>query len=267
MDETMAGESRADQSTTDPSQGQDAALARAREDELLDLFLGSADLATFLARVAVLAAEDLSRAEAPGAVACSVTVDRKGRRGTVASSSPIAESMDELQYASGDGPCSEAVRTGRTVYVPDVTTTERYPRYREAVGAAPLRSVFATPIPLPTSAGADAALNCYSTEPDGFTDELRARAEEIASLASRSVHLAVRFARESERAADLEAALDSRTAINLATGVIMAQSNCSAEDAVGLLKTASMNRNQKLRDVAALVLSRYGSADPATYFS
>lgn len=263
MDEIMA-ETVAPQVA---AQGPDAVLARAQEDELLDLFLGSVDLATFLARVAVVAAEDLSKdTTVPGTVTCSVTVGRHGRRGTVGSSDPIADAMDELQYASGEGPCSEAVATGRTVYVPDLSVTTRYPRYRAAVVGSPLRSVFATPIPLPTSADAEAALNCYSAEPEGFPDELRARAEELASLASRSVHLAVRFARETDRVADLESALESRTAINLAAGVIMAQSNCTSDEAIDVLKTASMNRNQKLRDVAALILSRYGSEDPKTTF-
>jgi hypothetical protein len=241
-----------------------SAMARAQEDELLDLFLASEDLAVFLTRLSERAARDLSGV---GEVSCSVTVGRRGRRGTVASSDRMAEAMDELQYASGEGPCQEAVSTGRTVYVPDLKSTSRYPRYREAVSGAVLRSVFATPIPLPTSADTDAALNCYSTEPEGFSPELCARAEELASLASRSVHLAVRFDRERERAADLAAALESRTTIDLAAGVIMAQSNCSPDEAIQILKNASMNRNVKLREVAALILSRFGDPDPGTHFS
>lgn len=233
------------------------------EDALLDELLVSPDLRTFLTRLSVLAARELSGV---GEVSCSVTVGRRGRRATVGSSDKLAEAMDELQYASGEGPCQESVTTGRTVYVPDLRATARYPRYRKAVAGAPLRSVFAAPIPLPATAAADAALNSYSTEPDGFSDDLRAVAEELAGLASRSMHLAVRLAREQDRADDLTAALASRTTINLATGVIMAQSNCSSEQAVLLLKSASMNRNQKLRDVAAGVLARYGETDPATFF-
>ena len=245
-----------------------SALARAQEEELLDLVLASADLAAFLGRLSVLAARELSSADAaPGTVVCSVTVARDGRHGTVGSSDPTVEAMDELQYASGEGPCRESADTGLTVYVPDIQASTRFPRYREAVAGSPLRSVFAAPIPLPTSARADAALNCYSTEQDGFPQDLRERAEELASLASRSIHIAVRLAMEGDRAEDLAAALESRTAINLAAGVVMAQSNCTPEQAIAMLKTASMNRNQKLRDVAALILTRYGDPNPQTYFS
>ncbi|WP_430296893.1 GAF and ANTAR domain-containing protein [Sinomonas sp. B1-1] len=241
-----------------------SAIARAREEELLDLLLDSPDLSTFLTRVSQRAAEALS---GTGEVSCSVTLDRDGRRSTVASSDAMAEAMDEIQYASGEGPCQESVSTERTVYVPDLRTTKRYPRYREAVDGAPLRSVFATPIPLPTSAKATAALNSYSTEPEGFSAELRSEAEELAALASRSVQLAIRCAQESERAADLAAALESRTTINLAAGVIMAQSNCTPAQAIEVLKSASMHRNMKLRDVASTVLARFGDANPETHFS
>ncbi|WP_208710859.1 GAF and ANTAR domain-containing protein [Sinomonas sp. R1AF57] len=241
-----------------------SAMARAREDELLDLLLDGPDLSTFLTRISQLAAKVLSGI---GEVSCSVTVDRDGRRSTMASSDAMAEAMDEVQYASGEGPCQESVSTERTVYVPDLRTTKRYPRYRQAVDGAPLRSVFATPIPLPTSAKATAALNSYSTEPEGFSADLRAEAEELAALASRSVQLAIRFAQESERSADLAAALESRTTINLAAGVIMAQSNCTPAQAIEVLKSASMHRNMKLREVASTVLARFGDANPETHFS
>jgi GAF domain-containing protein len=234
------------------------------EDELLEEFLVSPDLKTFLTRLSQLAAQDLS-GEA-GAVSCSVTLGRRGRRATLGSSDPIADAMDEIQYASGEGPCQESVATKKTVYIPDLRTTTRYPRYRKAVSGSPLRAVFSTPIPLPTESDADAALNSYSSLPDGFSDELRAQAEHLAGLASRSLRLALRVARESERSADLEAALESRTTISLAAGVIMAQSNCTSAEAMQVLKKASMNRNQKLRDIAAAILARYGEKDRETFF-
>ncbi|GAB3272866.1 GAF and ANTAR domain-containing protein [Sinomonas notoginsengisoli] len=255
------------ESEQDTTEGLAAALPPAtswpREEELLDEFLVSPDLAAFLKRLSELSARDLSTT---AQISCSVTLGRRGRRATVGSSDPTAEAMDEIQYASGEGPCQDSVTTGLTVYVPDLRTTTLYPRYRKAVSGSPLRSVFATPIPLPVSIEADAALNSYSTEPDGFSEELRSEAEKLAALASRALQLAVRMARENDRSADLAAALESRTTINLAAGVIMAQSNCSSEEAMQLLKKASMNRNEKLRDVAATVLTRYGEADPATYF-
>lgn len=48
--------------------------------------------------------------------------------------------------------------------------------------------------------------------------------------------------------------MQSRTAIDIATGVVMAQYWCSQEAAMSILKRASNSRNTKLRDVAAGVI-------------
>jgi hypothetical protein len=232
-------------------------------EELLDLLLESHDLATFLGRLSEVAARDLSERDQ---VRCSVTVARERRKETIASSDEVAAAMDEIQYSCGEGPCQDAVVTGHSVDVPDLLEDSRYPRYREAMASSGMRSIFATPIPLPSASKASAALNCYSSEP-GFPPSRQARAEDLAALASKSVLLAVRFANEADRAADLASAMENRTAIDLAAGVIMAQSGCSQEKAINILKTASMNRNLKLRDVATSILARFDDTDPTTHFS
>jgi hypothetical protein len=236
-------------------------LSATGSEELLDLFLESGDLVTFLNRLSEVAARDLS---GPDDVHCSVTVARERRKDTIASSDEVAEAMDEIQYSCGQGPCTDAVNTGHSVNVPDLFKDERYPRYRKAMEGKGIRSIFAAPIPLPVASRATAALNCYSAEPD-FQGQ--SRAEDLAALAAKSVLLAVRFENEADKASDLAAALESRTAIDLAAGVIMAQSGCSQEKAIDVLKTASMNRNVKLRDIATSILARFDDADPRTYFS
>ena len=61
--------------------------------------------------------------------------------------------------------------------------------------------------------------------------------------------------------------MQSRTAIDIATGVIMAQNRCSQEVALKVLKTASSLRNMKLRDVAASVAASVsGDTAISTYF-
>ena len=235
---------------------------------LMDMLLDSSDLAAFLTRVSEIAARDLSESrEAEAPVHCSVTVGRKNRKATVASSDAVASAMDERQYASGQGPCAESVATQKPVYVVDVRTDRRYPRYAAAMADTDMRSIFAAPIPLPPTSAAEAALNCYSSAIDGFPPQVRDRVQELAGLVSKAVHLAVKFANEADKSADLNAALESRTAINLAAGVIMAQSGYSQAQAIEVLKKASNHRNLKLRDVAAAVLARFDESDPTTSFS
>ncbi|GAB4098388.1 GAF and ANTAR domain-containing protein [Sinomonas halotolerans] len=238
-------------------------MTGAESSEHLELLLESADLASFLQRLAEIACRDLSVA---GEVHCSVTVTREPSRTTVATSDAVAAAMDELQYSSGEGPCQESAETAQTVYVPDIATEPRYPRYRRAMASTPVRSVFATPIPLPPEKSISAALNCYSTAADAFPPREQARAEGLAALTSRAILLAVQFADERDRVKDLEAALESRTAIDLACGIIMAQTSCSQARAMEILKTASMNRNIKVRDIALQMIARFDENEPVTNF-
>lgn len=229
--------------------------------ELQGLLLESPDLKCFLSRLTKVAAQEMARR---GSVYCSVTLFRERRSATVAFSEDFAESLDELQYASGDGPCVTALRIGRVIEVQDLLHEERWPSYRRGAVEAGIRSVLAVPIVL--GPGAQAALNCYAGEAGVFGDEVRASAEAFADLASSSLQLAVRIETETNRSSDLAAALESRTAINLAAGVIMAQSGCSQQEAVDILRRASVSRNVKLREVASQILARFGETDPATHF-
>ena len=88
---------------------------------------------------------------------------------------------------------------------------------------------------------AQAHANTVRREADRVLAEARAGAEQMARDAQ-------------SRAEDLKAAMEHRTSIDLACGVIMAQNRCTQEQAMGILTRVSSNRNQKLRDVAAEVL-------------
>lgn len=78
-------------------------------------------------------------------------------------------------------------------------------------------------------------------------------AEEIA----RTIPTAARMFLADERAFHLEQALVSRSTIDQALGVLMAQNACTSEEAFGILRRESQSRNVKLRDVAALIIERF----------
>ena len=80
--------------------------------------------------------------------------------------------------------------------------------------------------------------------------------------------VAVRLARQSTEVAHLQQALVSRSTIDQALGVLMGQNRCSRDEAFGILRRASQNRNIKLRDVAAAVIDRYTghpASPPSTF--
>ncbi|WP_026531893.1 GAF and ANTAR domain-containing protein [Arthrobacter sp. H41] len=230
---------------------------------LQDLVLASADVEEFLTGLVTVVGKAL--AEPDDEVLCAVTLLRSRMKTTVASSSEHARKMDEIQYRFDDGPCLRAAREDETYYVRDFQEDDRFPGYSQAIAGHGLRSALAVPIRL--DGDTRSALNIYSPNASAFDPPAIAAAQELADEASASLRLALRIARLTDSGANLMAAMESRTAIDLAAGVIMAQNRCSQDDAMTILKAASNTRNTKLRDVAAAVLASVGQDSVTTHFS
>ncbi|WP_043442451.1 GAF and ANTAR domain-containing protein [Arthrobacter sp. L77] len=229
---------------------------------LQDLVLDSADINEFLDGLARLAADTLST---PGRdVMAGVTLLRRRSIGTVASSSEQAKLMDEVQYAFDDGPCIRAARDGQVYHVDDFLEEKRFGAYPAAIVEHGMRSAVGVPIPLDGLAAA--GLNLYSPQPHAFDDESIAEAVQLATEASKFLRLAVRVAHLTDTGEHLRAAMNSRTTIDVAAGIIMGQNRCSHEAAITILKAASSGRNMKLADVAAAVVTSIGQQLPETHF-
>ncbi|MEX5296230.1 GAF and ANTAR domain-containing protein [Kocuria sp. CPCC 205268] len=229
---------------------------------LHDLLLESEDITSFLDALTATIAQALSTDG--DEVWCAVTLLRPKRSTTVASSSPAAEALDEIQYHYGDGPCLTASREHRLVHVTDTRTDPRWPEYGRAAAAHGVLSALGVPLDLAGEAAA--ALDVYADRPHKFdpaTIEVIRR--EVAS-ASSALRLAVRMEKHRDAEADLKAAMASRTTIDLAVGIVMGQNRCTQEEAFGILRAASSHRNVKLRDVAAELVATVGRGPATTHF-
>jgi GAF domain-containing protein len=229
---------------------------------LQELVLTSSDVGDFLSQLARVSARSLS--EEGDEVLCGITLLRHRKAATVASSSNEAQAMDEIQYAFGDGPCMTASREQMTIHVQDLDADVRWPKYFETVLEHGVRSILAVPFRL--EGDTRAALNLYSHRPGRFDGRVLELAEDFVSQTSMALRLAVRFAHHSEAAANLKATLESRTAIDVAVGIIMAQNRCSQAEAFELLKAASSARNVKLHGVAASIVDSLGHGEVRTHF-
>lgn len=230
---------------------------------LQDAVLESSDVSLFLDELCQHAVQSLSDG---GQVLCGITLLRERKAATVASSSNRAREMDEAQYNFGTGPCLSAAREQVVVEVRDVQREERWQDYMAAIAGYGVRSILAVPFNLADDA--KAALNLYSDTAYTFTDQAVERARSYAGEASRSLRLAVRIAHLSETAENLKSAMQSRTIIDIAVGIIMCQSRCSQADAFAFLQKASSHRNIKLREIAAQIVTSHGGAtsEPTTHF-
>ena len=77
----------------------------------------------------------------------------------------------------------------------------------------------------------------------------------------------MRIADQSKLNEDLYATLASRSVIDQAIGIVMAQQRCPDPEAFALLSRASQNRNIKVHDLAAEIVTTVGgqAPDPGTF--
>lgn len=223
--------------------------------ELQDLLLDFASMEDFLRESAVLAARAME-----GESSCGVTFRRDGSALTVASSDARASRLDEVQYGTDDGPCLQALSTGMTVYVPDMTQEHRwdgFPAYALSEGVCCSLSM-----PMIIRGMTVGACNLYSPQADAYDQPARARGADFAQQAAAAMALAQRMIERASVEEQLRQALTSRSTIDQAIGIVMGQQRCDAEQAFAILRRTSQNRNHKLREVAREVVERVSGKAP-----
>jgi GAF domain-containing protein len=223
---------------------------------LQSLVLSTQSVGEFLSEVTRVAANIV---DPPGS--CGLTTHRDGQPMTVASSDARAEQVDEIQYGGNEGPCLDTLSTGAVMDVPDLETDQRWPQYRPHALEHRVRCSLS--LPLTMDGRTIGALNLYGFDrPRLFGGSNRQRAELFASQASTALTLVLRQAHQASIADQLEQALASRSVIDQALGILMAQQQCSADEAFNLLRIHSQNNNRKLREVAAALISKATGAPP-----
>jgi GAF domain-containing protein len=223
--------------------------------ELQALLLESGTLHHFLDRLAQLTAQAL-----PEGSSCGVTVRQNSRAVTLAASDELAMRIDQLQYDFGEGPCLETLATGKLHYIVDTASEQRWPRFCPAAHEQGVRSCLGLPLNGPT--GQMGGYNFYATWRDAFAEDNREQLEIFAANAAGAIAVAVKLADQTQMSDDLHGALASRAVIDQATGIIMAQQRCGAAAAFDILRRASQNRNVKVRDLAAEIVSNVGGKPP-----
>lgn len=218
--------------------------------------LHSDSLEDFLQALADAALE-LSRIEGVG-----VTLQRDGRPVTVVSAGPTAPKLDEKQYGQDDGPCLQSLRTDEEVAVPDMERESRwgdYPAYAVSCG---IRSSLSLPIAADTHTAG--ALNLYAAPPHAFAHVDLAALRSLAAQATGGIALAQRITDAQEFADQVRTAMQSRSVIDQALGVLMGQRRCTADEAFGILRSASQHRNIKLRDLCVELITNLTGRPPTT---
>jgi len=165
---------------------------------------------------------------------------------TPAFTDEAARRADELQVELGEGPGIDAIREHQVIHSPDLAADARWAGWgsrtaeETGLGSALCLRLF-------TAEDLVGALNLYARSPGSFDEDA---VEDGRALAA---HVAVAVV-ATRRIAQLSVALDSRTSIAAAVGVVMERFDLSYERAFAVLGRISSQSNVKMRDLAAELL-------------
>ncbi len=179
-------------------------------------------------------------------VSLTIRTPRGGHK-TLASSDPIAEEADALQYALGEGPCVEIADTGGWLRSGDVGSDSRYPTWGPRAAELGVGSLLA--VAVTDREGPLGALNLYSAQTGAFADR-----DVIDMALVYAVH-ATNALSSARRASTLQTAVSSRHVIGMAQGIAMERYGIDQHQSFELLRRLSSTTNVKLRDVAAQIVA------------
>jgi GAF domain-containing protein len=182
-------------------------------------------------------------------------MDGSGTLHPMASSNEDARLLELFQLQNEEGPCLESVRTGAVVDVPDLEEAlDRWPRFSRAALDRGFRSVHAVPLRLREERIGGLNLFSAGQPPLGKADhrvvQALADVATIAILQQRSLSVAGVLAEQ------LQNALNSRIVIEQAKGVLAESGGLEMGVAFEVLRVHARSTNQRLSDVAELLVTR-----------
>lgn len=193
----------------------------------------------------------------PGADGAGLTMLEDDRAQTVVASAEFVHAVDDVQYGLGEGPCLQAVASGRTQTSGSLGGEPRWPRFGPRVGRMGVHSVLSLPLLLGQGQEADrvvGAMNVYARAKDAFTAEAVRIGELFARPAAVSVHNAQVLAQSQRLAAQLAEALTSRAVIDQALGVLMSRSGATPQEAFDRLRAMSQAQHVKVAEVSRVLV-------------
>jgi AmiR/NasT family two-component response regulator len=115
-------------------------------------------------------------------------------------------------------------------------------------------------------AGSSAALTLFAQKDNVFTPGVIVAATAHSKLAAVSYLTALELRTAGTAAEELRSAMQDRTSIEVACGVIMGRNRCSYQEAQDILRQASSHGGVNTRDAAENILRKLPGGAPSTHF-
>jgi GAF domain-containing protein len=171
-----------------------------------------------------------------------VSVVRRDGVETVSATDPLLAKTEQLQFTYGEGPCYDALTEHELVHSKNLAIDQRWPNWGPRV-ATELGLHSSLSFRLFASADTLGSMNLYSQKAEAFTTD---DSHEGVALAA---HVAVALA-NSQHVENMDIALQGRTIIGQAEGILMERFSLTSTQAFRVLTRLSQTNNLKLRVIA-----------------
>ena len=214
-------------------------------------FVGDATLRETLQRVT-----DLALKAVPAADMVGITMLVEGKAQTAVFTHETAPEIDAAQYETRIGPCLDAFRHQQVYRIDFMDKDRHWPPFSEAAGAQGIQSSLS--LPLIARHEGVGALNFYSRTAEAFSDDDVHVGLQFATQAASVLANSQAYWDAHHLSQDMTTAMNSRTTVEQAKGILMGARGCNTEEALQILVRASQREDRKLREVAEEMVAEAG---------
>lgn len=184
--------------------------------------------------------------------------DEDGNLRFVAATNADVAVVEEEQVSENEGPCHDAHRTGELVVVDDLEAWQAWPSYRAVAQGRGVRAVVG--VPLPAGDSPVGALNLYRSNAHEWSDHELRTGQLLANMASGYIVTKSTMGSSEELVRQLRRALESRTIIEQAKGVLAGRHEIGPDEAFDQIRTHARGTSSVLRQVCNEIVD--GALDP-----
>lgn len=180
-----------------------------------------------------------------------------GTLGVMAASSDRSRDVDELQFATGEGPCHDAYAARRPVLTPDLRSVAhgRWPGFSSAALESGVDAVFA--FPLQVGAVVLGVLDVYAEQPGSLSRDHVAAALTCAQLATEILLDGDLVSAGGRTDSDLSTVLDQRAEIYQAQGMVVVDLHVDLAEALSRMRAHAFGNEMPLIDVARDIIAGF----------
>jgi GAF domain-containing protein len=183
------------------------------------------------------------------AAAGLVLADQRGSLQVLASSTERTRMLELFQLQANEGPCLDCFNTGRPILVSDLKAErDRWPAFADTALREGFRAVHAVPLRLRREV--IGALNLFGTQPMAMTEQDLTVARALADTATIGILQERAIHRGEVLTEQLQTALNSRTTIEQAKGLLAHAGGLDMGEAFEALRSYGRARSARLSVVA-----------------